>query len=83
MQVAEALMNLGALASYQYPSVSNWSINGSLVSRNSDVEDALHSANIMGRLQAHRSCDLALMSSSESLILDTRGDLSGPSVDRT
>ena len=81
-QVAEPLMNLGALVSYQDPSVSSWSINGSLVSRHSDEEGALHSADITVLFQVHRSFDLALMSSSESFVLDTRGVLSGPSVNR-
>lgn len=82
VQDAEALINPGALASDKDPFVSNWSIGGSLVSRHGDVEDALQSADITVLLQAHRSYDLALLSSSESLVLDTRGVLSGPSVNR-
>ncbi len=82
VQVAEALMNLGAVVSYQDPFVSNWNVNGSLVSMHSSVEDALQSSDIAVLLQAHRSYDLTLLSSSGSLVLDTRGVLSGPTVSR-
>ena len=82
VQDAEALINPGALASDKDPFVSNWSIGGSLVSRHGDVKGALHSADITALRQAHRSCDLASLSSSESFVLDTRGALSGPSVNR-
>lgn len=82
VQIAEVLMNLGALVSYQDPFVSSWSINGTLISTHSDVESALKSSDITVLLQAHRSYDLGLLSTSESLVLDTRGVLSGPSVNR-
>jgi nucleotide sugar dehydrogenase len=82
VQVAEALMNLGAVVSYHDPFVSSWNVNGSLVSMHSSVEDALQSSDIAVLLQAHRSYDLTLLSSSGSLVLDTRGVLSGPTVSR-
>jgi UDP-N-acetyl-D-glucosamine dehydrogenase len=69
-------------AVHQDPFVINWSVNGSLVSRHGDVEGALQSSDITVLLQAHRSYDLASLSSSEALVLDTRGVLSGPSVNR-
>ena len=62
--------------------MSSWSINGTLVSMHSEVEGALEPADLTVLLQAHRSYDLGLLSSSESLVLDTRGVLSGPSVNR-
>lgn len=82
VHVAEALLNLGVVVMYQDPFVSNWTINGSLVPTYVSLEQAVRSADIVVLLQAHSAFDLNLLSSSGVLILDTRGVLSGPTVER-
>ncbi|WP_061296731.1 nucleotide sugar dehydrogenase [Herbidospora cretacea] len=81
--VAEALMELGAVVSYADPYVKEWSVEGTPVPREEDLETAIREADVTVLLQQHSMFDLELVERQARLVLDTRGVLAtGERVER-
>jgi UDP-N-acetyl-D-glucosamine dehydrogenase len=80
LAVARKLLMRGALLSYHDPYVLEWQVNGNPVHRAENLEDEIKAADLVILLQDHSSYDLELITRTASLVLDTRGRLSGNNV---
>jgi nucleotide sugar dehydrogenase len=80
VDVAHALVNLGAIVGFHDPLVREWTVHGTPVQRYASVESALDESDLVILLQAHSAYDREGIGRSGALILDTRGVLSGPTV---
>ena len=82
VDVAQALLDLGARVSFIDPFVSSWAVDGSEIKKVADLNDGLREAQVAVLLQAHSVFDRDVIASSGTCTLDTRGVLSGPNVVR-
>lgn len=82
VDIAKALIDLGARVSYVDPLVDSWAVGGVEVNKTADLKEGLREAHVAVLLQAHSSFDHNEISGSETWTLDTRGVLSGPMVVR-
>lgn len=80
--VARRLLELGAVVSYADPHVESWSIDGQSVPRVADAVAASATADLTILLQSHTAFDLDAIGASAQALLDTRGVLSGPRIER-
>ena len=80
--VARKLMARGAVLAYHDPYVPVWSVDGTLVRRADDLDREVETADLVIFLQDHASYDLDRISRTARLILDTRGRMAGPNVER-
>ena len=82
VDVAQALLDLGARVSFIDPFVNSWAVDGSEIEKVVDLNDGLREAQVAVLLQAHSAFDRNLIASSGTCTLDTRGVLSSPNVVR-
>ncbi len=82
VDVAQALLDLGARVSFIDPFVDSWAVEGSEIKKVADLNDGLRKAQVAVLLQAHSAFDRDVIASSRTCTLDTRGVLSGPNVVR-
>ena len=82
VEVAEALLGMGADVVYHDPFVDNWDVSGRALACVVDLGAELMSANLIVLLQAHSQYDLVALGALQTPILDTRGVLSGQAVTR-
>jgi UDP-N-acetyl-D-glucosamine dehydrogenase len=82
LPLARRLRALGADVGYCDPYVAAWSVDGEPVRREPDLDSALAEADLVVLLQPHRAFDLAAVERHGRLVLDTRGVLRGPRVER-
>jgi len=82
VDVAQALLDLGARISFIDPFVDSWAVDGSKIEKVDDLTDGLREAQVAVLLQAHSAFDHDVIASSGTCTLDTRGVLSGPNVVR-
>ena len=82
VDIAKALIDLGARVSYVDPLVDSWAVGGVEVNKTTDLKEGLREAHVAVLLQAHSSFDHEEISGSGTWTLDTRGVLSGPMVVR-
>ena len=80
--LAEELAGMGANISYFDPYVTDWQVPGVTTLRVADLAEGLAQCDVAVLVQNHGSLDLDLISSNAPLVLDTRGRLSGPTVER-
>lgn len=80
VDVAAALLKLGAVLSFHDPFVSDWVVGGMPVPRVEGVQEALQVADVVVLLQAHDAYDLSALSMARTPVLDTRGVLAGEHV---
>jgi UDP-N-acetyl-D-glucosamine dehydrogenase len=89
--LARRLLAAGATLSFHDPYVPTWSLDdehshevshGESLTRVPDLDSALASADLVIFLQAHSSYDRSAIPNKAKLLLDTRGVLNGPSVQR-
>jgi nucleotide sugar dehydrogenase len=80
--LAQELSALGAKVSYFDPYVENWQVDSVTTHRADDLADGLAACDVAILVQNHRVLDLDLIADSAPLVLDTRGKLSGPRVER-
>ena len=80
--LAEELAGMGANISYFDPYVTDWQVPGVATLRVADLAEGLAQCDVAVLVQNHGSLDLDLISSNAPLVLDTRGRLSGPTVER-
>lgn len=78
--VARRLLTRGALLSYHDPYVLDWCVDGTPVHRAEDLEGELKAADLVILLQDHSVYDPELIARAGSLVLDTRGRLTGSNV---
>ena len=80
--LAQELAALGAKVAYFDPYVTDWQVDGVATHRAVDLIQGLDDSDVAILVQNHKSLDLDLISASAPLVLDTRGKLSGPQVER-
>ena len=82
VDVAQALLDLGATVSFIDPLVDSWAIADIEIEKVADLKSGLREAQVAVLLQAHSAFDRDVIVSSGTCVLDTRGALSGPMVVR-
>ena len=82
LPLARRLRSLGADLAYCDPFVPAWAVDGVSCPRAEDLAEALAGADLVVLLQPHRSFDLDAVARHARLVLDTRGVLHGPRVER-
>jgi nucleotide sugar dehydrogenase len=80
--LARRLSELGADLAYHDPHIPAWEANGQTLACEADLERAVAEADCVVMLQPHRTYDLAAIAANAALVLDTRGVMEGPSVER-
>jgi nucleotide sugar dehydrogenase len=80
--VACRLAELVADLAYHDPHIPAWEANGQTLACEADLERAVAEADCVVMLQPHRTYDLAAIAANAALVLDTRGVMEGPSVER-
>ena len=80
--LAKILLAKGAELLYHDPHIGNWTPNGVEVTRASDLDEALATADLTVLLQAHRDYDVDALSKSAAEFFDTRGVTTAPSIMR-
>ncbi len=80
--LARRLIELGADVSYADPYVPSWKIDGKDVRRREDPIDGARQADLVILLQHHDDFDLDAIAAASRSVLDTRGSLRGPNIDR-
>jgi nucleotide sugar dehydrogenase len=80
--LARRLDELGADLAYHDPHIPAWEANGQTLACEADLERAVADADCVVMLQPHRTYDLAAIAANAALVLDTRGVMEGPSVER-
>ncbi len=80
--LALQLAEMGASLTYFDPFVDAWDVHGLNVGRQTDLNEALTTCDIALLIQNHSTLDLELIANHAPLILDTRGKLDGPNVER-
>jgi nucleotide sugar dehydrogenase len=78
--IARKLLMRGALLSYHDPYVPEWRVAGAPIHRAEDLEGEIKTADLVILLQDHAMYDLDLIARASSLVLDTRGRLTGNDV---
>jgi UDP-N-acetyl-D-glucosamine dehydrogenase len=80
--VARKLLARGALLAYHDPYVPTWSVDGMPVRGATDLELEVRVADLVIMLQDHAVYDLDQISRAASRILDARGCMAGPRIER-
>ncbi|MPZ88582.1 MAG: nucleotide sugar dehydrogenase [Nitriliruptorales bacterium] len=80
--LARHLRGLGADVRFHDPHVERWEVDGAALGRVPHLEAALAEADLVILLQRHRAYDLAAIAEQAPLVLDTRGQMAGPRVER-
>jgi UDP-N-acetyl-D-glucosamine dehydrogenase len=71
--IARKLRARGAVVGYHDPYVPGWQVDGQPIERQTDLDAALESADLVILLQAHQCYDPARIARGARLLLDTRG----------
>jgi nucleotide sugar dehydrogenase len=80
--LANQLIALGADVAYHDPYVQTWNLGATTLDTVTDLAAELASCDIAVLLQNHSSYDLDLIAEKAPHVLDTRGVISDPAVDR-
>jgi nucleotide sugar dehydrogenase len=80
--LARRLLQMGADLRWHDPHVEEWSVDGEVVPKVEDVSRGVAEADLVVLLQPHSAYDLDEIVSRAPLLLDTRGRVWGPNVDR-
>ena len=80
--LAIELLRLGADLSFYDPYVKKWEVHGRTFERVEDLDEAASAADLVIHLQPHADYDDERLGLSGVPVLDTRGMLSGPTVER-
>lgn len=80
--LARALVRLGADVRWHDPHVDTFAPDNQALPRVADAVEAAREADLVVLLQAHSAYDLAAVADAAALLLDTRGVLTGPRVQR-
>ena len=80
--LAEHLASMGAQVSYFDPFVEEWQVPDVETHRVEVLQDGLAACDIAILVQNHSTLDLQTITKDAPLILDTRGKLAGPNVER-
>ena len=78
--VARKLSMRGARLTYHDPYVPEWRVDGLPLPRAEDLESAVKAADLVILLQDHAAYDQDLITRAATLVLDTRGSLTGTNV---
>jgi nucleotide sugar dehydrogenase len=80
--LANQLLALGADVAYHDPFVANWTLGRTTLTTVSDLGAELESCDIAVLLQNHSSYDLDFIASKAGHVLDTRGAMGQPDIER-
>jgi nucleotide sugar dehydrogenase len=80
--IARHLAELGADLAYHDPHVATWHPDGHTYQSAADLEAAVADADLVILLQPHSVYDLGTIAKQATLLLDTRGTLTGTGVER-
>jgi nucleotide sugar dehydrogenase len=80
--LAQELAAMGATISYYDPHVADWHVPGVGTTRVDDLATALGAHDIAILLQNHTALDLDALGAAAPLLVDTRGKVTGPGVQR-
>jgi UDP-N-acetyl-D-glucosamine dehydrogenase len=80
--LANQLLALGADVAYHDPFVSSWHLGEQTLTTVTDLAAELESCDIAVLLQNHSSYDLGMIAETAGRVLDTRGAIDHPGVDR-
>lgn len=81
-EIARRLVQLGADVSYADPHVDTFDVDGGSIPRVVDAGAGAEAADLSVLLTDHAAFDLDEVSARAQLVLDTRGKLQGPNVER-
>ncbi len=76
------LLERGAALSFYDPYIPEWHVDGRRIERVPDLQEALATADLVLHLQPHEDYSAAVLSSSQTPVLDTRGVLDSDNVER-
>lgn len=76
VDVARLLRLRGATVDFHDPFVESWQVNGSILNRVPDLDQALREADLAILLQAHRLYDVDALAQRTKALFDTRGQTS-------
>jgi UDP-N-acetyl-D-glucosamine dehydrogenase len=80
--VGRKLRSRGAVLTYHDPYVQEWRLDGEPVRRAGDLDEEVAQADLVILLQDHSAYDLDRISRTARLVLDTRGRMAGPQIER-
>lgn len=82
VDVAEVLVDRGAIISFHDPKVDTWTVAGATHTVVADVDNAVANADVVVLLQNHSAYDVDSLSDKSSIFFDTRGATSTSSANR-
>lgn len=82
LPITQQLLAEGATVRYLDPHVSRWQVDGHDVPRCLDLRSAAQESDLVILLQAHRAVAYQALASADVRVLDMRGCLQGPNVQR-
>lgn len=82
VDLAKALLELGAEVSYHDPYVSRWSANGHVMDAAEDLDAAVAAADLVILVQAHQVYDVDALAAAARRFFDTRGRTTDPRAAR-
>ena len=82
VDLAKALLELGAELSYHDPYVPRWSANGSVMDAVEDLDAAVATADLVILVQAHQVYDVDSLAATARRFFDTRGRTTDPRAER-
>ena len=81
-RLARHLVDMGAKVRYHDPYVYEWNVEGTVIERATDLLGDAATADITVLVQNHKAYDLKTLASAAHRLLDTRGKIDEPGVER-
>jgi UDP-N-acetyl-D-glucosamine dehydrogenase len=82
MPLAQRLRELGAAVAFHDPYYEQWTVDGEVLHRVPDLDDALRKSDVTVLVQAHSAYDLPAIAATAARLFDTRGKVQAPGVER-
>ena len=82
LPLAESLRDRGANVIFHDPYFPTWTVQGEVLERVPDLDEALRKSDVSVLVQAHSSYDLAALAATAQRLFDTRGKVSDEGVER-
>jgi UDP-N-acetyl-D-glucosamine dehydrogenase len=82
LPLAEQLRAQGATVVFHDPYYPTWTVQGEVLERVPDLDEALRKSDVTVLVQAHATYDLPALAATAQRLFDTRGKVSAPGVER-